>query len=165
MVIVHSVGILLVTLLGFSAGATAVGRGKASPRLLDLLAALASAASVIFWTSDWSRWMALLAAVAIGALAGAGLTAIRPPRAGDASRGRHAAAGQALAGWRWALQEVGNYQGRMTMAFVYFAVLGPFALIARATGDPLVTSGRSAATYWLKRSETEATLPNARKQS
>ncbi|MFW6193325.1 MAG: hypothetical protein ACOC83_07540, partial [Gemmatimonadota bacterium] len=80
----------------------------------------------------------------------------------------HADPGQAsdLPAHRRFLLRLGEYQGRLTMGFLYFGLLAPFALMSRLTGSPLrLDEGRPS--YWRERDGGQGRTPeqSLRRQS
>lgn len=173
--LLHTVAAFLLALVGYSAGAVlASGRRDARPGIWELPAAgVAAAAAAVVGPDLLGGWLALPAAV--GAGAGVGLLAGTASRAAGgrgterAPRDPHAPERAVEAGdsaVRGFLLRVGDYQGRITMGFLYFGLLAPFALVSRLTDDPLrLDEGRP--TYWRDRASgaTEDPAEDLRRQA
>lgn len=166
--LLHAVAAFLLALVGYSAGAVlAASRRDARPAGWELptAAAVALAAAVV-GPDLLGGWSALPAAG--GAGAGTGLVAGLASRLGrsaeaDSSQdrldARHVAGDGEGSGVRRFLLRVGTYQGRVTMGFLYFGLLTPFALVSRLTSSPLeLDPGR--ATYWRKRPDEPSRAPS-----
>lgn len=90
---------------------------------------------------------------------GAGTPAAAPDgRAGDG--------GDDLPAHRRFLLRLGEYQGRITMGFLYFGLLAPFAAVSRLGEDPF-RLGEDRTSYWRDRplGRTGDREPSLRRQS
>ncbi|MBI2569267.1 MAG: hypothetical protein HYV63_19795 [Candidatus Schekmanbacteria bacterium] len=68
-----------------------------------------------------------------------------------------------LAGWKRIAEKMGLVQSAVLLGVVYFAIVGPTAVIALAAGaDPLLRRFRSDS-YWLPRGEQPPDLERAAK--
>ncbi|MDX1578430.1 MAG: hypothetical protein R3266_08090 [Gemmatimonadota bacterium] len=156
----HLIAAFLLSLVGYAAGAVLVaadrGRGPVVWEL-PLAAATALAAAVLGprIVGDWAALpLAVAGGAAVGSLAGLGL---RITRRRDGTE-RKAAAVSPIGDpddgpVRRFLLRLGTFQGRVTMGFLYFGLLTPFALVARLVGDPWASEW-TATSYWRKRSPT-----------
>ena len=66
-------------------------------------------------------------------------------------------------GWVEFNRDVAAFQGRLWMGLVYFAVLGPIALLVRLSGNPLLPRF-TGDTFSHERKPPEPTLDDARRQ-
>lgn len=175
--LLHAVAAFLLTLVGYSGGAVLAAadrRPRAAAWELPVSAA-AGVAGASMAPDLVGAWLALPAAVVAGAAVGgaaAGLGRLgrgrrrRPARAGGAAgeagiagpgterpdRGRAVDPGGGDDGptLRRFLLRLGDYQGQITMGFLYFGLLGPFAAVSRLTGSPLrIEEDRTS--YWRER--------------
>lgn len=159
---------VLLTLVGYSSGASGAGRVKgAVPRIADLVFVTAVIVGVLVLRPELGKWWALLLGVVLGALAGIFTIPFRPPE--DAAPEPVSAAGDQDVGrmqarWQSFLLEMGNFQGRMIMAFFYFFLVTPFAALSRLGSNPL-DPDRDTDTLWMERSPSASTLDEIRKQS
>jgi hypothetical protein len=67
-------------------------------------------------------------------------------------------------GWKRFAFWLGDKQATLVYTLLYFALLGPVALVRRAVSDPLLVRGRHRTTFWRSRAETPPTLADARRQ-
>ena len=140
--LISGIALVLLALVGYSAGAAAcVGRGKQPvPRLPDLpLAAMVIVAALVL-RPDLGRWLSIAAGVAAGF--GMGWLALLPRREGlpDAPVRKvsgGSAVGRVWRRWKVFAGRMGNFQGRMVLSFFYMTVAAPFALLARFLTNPL----------------------------
>ena len=66
--------------------------------------------------------------------------------------------------WQRVAHWIGEKQAIVVYTVLYFAVIGPIALVRRLFSDPLQLRGRRGSTFWLPRAATPATLDEARRQ-
>jgi hypothetical protein len=154
--------LIFITLAAYSAGVAAAVRDRAlAPLALDLILILALWSGGLVLRGEVGRWPALGAGLVAGLVCGAvraGLRMRRDAPALDLAR----SAGEPDGGWRAFAVRLGNFQGRMLMAFFYFIVVTPFALIARFAMKPLP---REPGSYWIRRSPAPGPeLERARRQ-
>lgn len=156
--VLHAGATVLVALFGFSAGAAAAAReGRTVPGAIDLAAAPAVAVAILAAGAGPLGWLLLPAAAVGAALPGAALDVVRrcPPEdgAGGPAGGRHARPvpdeGARFPRLRRFLHRTGEFQGRLILGMFYFAIVPPFAVIARLVQDPLSRAGE--APVWLAR--------------
>ncbi len=151
--LISGIALVLLTLVGYSAGAAAcVGREKQPvPRLPDLpLAAMVIVAALLL-RPDLGRWPSIAVGVAAGF--GVGWLALLPRRGGlPETPVREVSGGSAMGrGWRrWKVfaGRMGNFQGRMVLSLFYMTFAVPFALLARFLTNPL---GRGKPPGWHRR--------------
>jgi len=164
----HTIGLVLLPLAGYSAGsALGAGKKKVSPGLGDLAVMIVLWALAFTVGAGLAKWQGVLAALAGGLLAGAVIAAVRPgipdPRAHLGYGEEEAAPAPGLLNaWRRFAFAMGNFQGRMVMAFFYFGVVTPFALISRFVADP--QDSAPAGSHWLPRAPLKADLAQSRNQ-
>jgi hypothetical protein len=66
--------------------------------------------------------------------------------------------GELWEAWKAYSHRAGGYQAQVLLSLVYFVILGPSAIIARAFGNHLLDlDTRQRASYWLQREPFEAT--------
>ena len=142
--LISGIALVLLTLVGYSAGAAAcAGREKQPvPRLPDLpLAAMVIVAALVL-RPDLGRWLSIAAGVAAGF--GMGWLALLPrrgrlPETPVREDSGGSAVGRAWRRWKVFAGRMGNFQGRMVLSLFYMTVAAPFALLARFISNPLGT--------------------------
>ena len=168
--LLSGLAVVLLTLVGYSSGAVMAGRGRrVAPGLLDLGAVVVLWAVALGTRSALGRWTAILIWLVAGGLVSALLTTLR--RGGY---GREKEASPALTvrgpwrraweGWKAFAAEMGNYQGRMLLAFFYFVVVTPFGIGVRLFSDPLAVKRGEQASSWVERAPMSGELEAAREQ-
>lgn len=168
--VLHSVAAFLLTMVGYSAGAVlAAAARRPRPAGWELPVSAAAAGGATLAPGLLGAWIALPAAVACGGLIGA--TARGVGRLGRQRRSAHDPDGRAprspgpdgradgdgaepdgrdVPAHRRFLLRLGDYQGQLTMGFLYFGLLAPFAAMSRLGEDPLRLA-EDRATYWRDR--------------
>lgn len=149
----HALAAFMLTLVGYSSGTVLAVRDPSSrPFAWEVAAAAAAAlAAALVGPGLFGRWWLLAGAVGGGLVLGllAAVTSIllgRRERGGGAAEADEADTHPL----RRFLLRVGNFQGRLTMAFLYFGLLTPVALLARLGENPLELE-EERASYWLDR--------------
>jgi len=66
--------------------------------------------------------------------------------------------------WQRVAHWIGEKQAIAVYTVLYFAVIGPIALVRRVFTDPLQLRGRQRTTFWMPRAATPASLDEARRQ-
>ncbi|MGH7821525.1 MAG: hypothetical protein ACREQ9_17305 [Candidatus Binatia bacterium] len=66
--------------------------------------------------------------------------------------------------WKALAERIGHFQARLVFGFMYFLVVTPFALGAKAFSDPLRLRRPSSGSFWNHLSRQTLTLKDARKQ-
>jgi len=67
-------------------------------------------------------------------------------------------------GWKIIAHLIGNFQARLLLAFFYFLVVPPFALIVKIFKDPLALRPRSNDSLWVDGPVPDPSLEAAKKQ-
>jgi hypothetical protein len=153
-------GLAMAALAGYSAGAALAARGRAVPRLADLVLAFgfAAAAAVLAPRLGWGGGAAAAIGGAMALGAAAGLA--RPPSAAPPTD----AADEPRSAWKRFARRMGNFQARLLLGAMYFILVTPFALAGRFAADPLAAPGGDAS-RWRARPSAPPTLDHARRQS
>ncbi|PWH18528.1 MAG: hypothetical protein DDG58_06405 [Ardenticatenia bacterium] len=147
MEIASSIALVLLTLTGYSAGAALGARGRIPvPGLLDLLAIVLLWVGAISSRTALGRWPAIGVWVLAGLLVGLVLTRARLAQYSNAERNARAA--NVWQAWKAFARRMGNYQGRVIMALLYFTVVLPFGAAATLLGDPLGIKRKRGASNW-----------------
>lgn len=169
--LLHPVAAFLLALVGYSGGAVLAAEGSAArPAGWELPVAAAAALGVAIGGPGLvGGWIALPAALVLGAGVGAtaglmsGITG-RPGRAGHAAEEAREDPEPESSAFRRFLLRTGEYQGRITMGFLYFGLLTPFALVSRLTDDPFrIEDHRSS--YWRERADDDSPSEALRRQA
>ena len=167
---VSGLALVLLTLVGYSSGAVVAGRGRqVAPGLLDLGVVVVLWAVALGTHSMLGKWLAILIWLAVGGLVSALLTTLRRGGYGSKKEANPAlAAGSPLrrawGKWKAFAAEMGNYQGRVLLAFFYFAVVTPFGIGVRLFSDPLAVKRAERASSWVKRRPVSEELEATREQ-
>lgn len=156
--------LVLLTLVGYSIGAIIGARDRVpTPRPLDLATVVVLWAVALLSRSILGKWVAigvwLIASGLVSfVLSGARRNKMRPKAKKEQS--------SIWEGWKDFSAEIGNYQGRVLLAFFYFLVVTPFGLLVRLFNDPLQVKPPSSPSFWENRSalNRENRLDEARSQ-
>lgn len=164
----HALAAFMLTLVGYSSGTVlAVRDPSARPFAPEVaLAAAAALAAAVAGPGLLGRWWLLAAAVGGGLVLGF-LAAATSLLLGYRERGGVGASEPDDADAhpvRRFLLRIGNFQGRLTMAFLYFGLLTPVALLARLGTNPLELD-EERATYWRERDGRSHPSTDLRRQS
>ena len=173
MSILSTLALIALSLVGYSAGATLAGRGqKLSPTLFDLGAVFGIWTTAVLLRGDVGRWLSILVWLLVAGLVSAGFTVLRGGRRAKAEARRTSVGTlqmstfrRAWRTWKTFAIEMGNYQGRVLMAFFYFAVVTPFGLVLRLFGDPLNIRTVPEQSSWVERADADTSIEEARGQS
>jgi hypothetical protein len=163
-------GLVLLTLLGFSSGAVIAGRGKKEPLgLLDLGMAVLFLVMALGTRSVLGKWIAIPIWFILAGVGSALLTGIRykDRRTKNVARLSPVDKGflrRTLDWWKVFATEIGNYQGRVLFAFFYFVIVTPFGIGVRLFSDPLKVKQGGRTTGWLERSSVKHDLEAGQEQ-
>jgi hypothetical protein len=156
-------------MVGYTSGAASVaGRRQPVPFLTDLpVLGILWAASFVS-AGHLGRWPGIGAAFGAAFTVSVLVTLIRrdslppaPKRASPAGTGARGPTRRFLDGWKAFSRRMGNYQGRLILAFFYFTVVLPFGLPVRFLSDPLSIRKQ---TGWIARPEGGDSMEHARLQ-
>lgn len=154
MELLHGAAVLLLSVFAYSAGHAAAARAEhPRPSPVDVVLAPAVAVALLLAALHLPKWVGLPLAVGAGLVAGLCVRALADALA-PSSRGEERTPAEPGAGdepaWRRYLFRVGDFQGRLVLALVYFVVVTPFALVVRFGQDPLQlrSSAGNPHTYW-----------------
>lgn len=152
----HSVALVLICLFSYSSGAVLRWRRapeiEPSPELADLLVVALGAVAVLILKPHLGHWLSIPAAIMIGGASGLTLQLV-PGRAAVVRTDPSAEdRWSSESGWRFHLEQIGNYQGRLLMLVLYFALFTPLAPVLRLVHDPLRRRPRSEdGAHWVRR--------------
>lgn len=164
MALLRSLALFLLCLVGYSAAAVG-GSRRDWPRPaawellltagIGLLAAIRAPGMV-------GHWLAFPTAVVFGAVAGGAAALVRSCRAPVSSadekrvepshRGPSGEDATDVGTVRSFLLRLGEFQARITMGYLYFLLLAPFAAVSRLLRDPLAAE-TDAGSYWRDRTD------------
>jgi hypothetical protein len=171
MEVLSILALLLLTMVGYSSGATiAAGRGRSTaPGLLDLGLLLALWILALLTRPDLGKWQSVLIWVTVAAILAGFLTRIRigPKPAGEPKPKKKRESSwwrSSWEGWKSFAAEMGNYQGRLLLAAFYFIVLAPWGLMVRLLSDPLRTRTTSSSSHWTERNTFSPDMEEAKRQ-
>lgn len=164
------IAVVLLTLVGYSSGnVLGARRKKVAPGLADLVLVLALWSAAVVIHGQLGKWGGIGAGFGLGLLVGLPAGVLRPGKTDGREKfayledGEPAAETGFLAAWKRFAMEMGNFQGRMIMAFFYFGIVTPFALISRLGSEG---GGKRAGerSFWRERELTPLQLDQARNQ-
>jgi hypothetical protein len=167
--LLSGLALVLLSLLGYSAGAVAAGlKRKVMPDLLDIAVVIALWVAALITRGSLGRWVAVGLWMVAGLVSGAAATSLRLKRYAL----QKAQPGSLPArGWKriWTYfsafsQRIGNYQSRMLLALFYFVIVFPFGIGVRLISNPLRIRRRPDRSSWVARERTDTNLESARSQ-
>jgi hypothetical protein len=162
------VALVLLTLVGYSSGATLAGQGKkVTPDLPDVAAVVLLWAAAVAARPILGKWLSIGVWLGVGLAVGALGVALRQARYPlDKAATPPAAPGLARlwSAWKAFSRRLGNYQSRVWLALFYFLIVIPFGLGVRLFSDPLGLKTRRAESAWTAREKPAADLESARSQ-
>lgn len=162
------IALIMLVMVGYSAGATAVFRGRhLPPAIFDLLVVAAIWIIALLFREAFGRWLSVLIWTVVAGVVAFAIMRLRHGRFDqpiDPPTPVSNLFRRLWNGWSWFAAHMGNFQGRLLMAFFYFTAVLPFGLIARANGRmlPLTPPGSSSA--WTPRETAVDTLEEAKQQ-
>jgi len=165
----HIIALILLVLVGYSSGAAIGARGRvASPSLIDLGLIVVGWSVALILQPSLGKWLSILLwMLAAGVIAWA-WTRVRCPTLPVDKTAKLPQSKSSLKrlghGWTSFARRMGNFQGRVLLAFFYFVLVTPFALLVRLFGDPLHIQARHASSFWLDRPQADADLEQLRSQ-
>jgi hypothetical protein len=168
--------LILLTLVGYSSGCVLAGWGyRIAPGLRDLAVTLGLWIGALASRDLLSKWWAILVWLVVGGMTGAlmvisqrsklALTKTIYPNLGLSQPETE---GKFLS-WLWQrwkafASELGDFQGRILLAWFYFVIVTPFGLLVRLLSDPLKLRIEQKTTGWVNRPVGNPDLDNARRQ-
>jgi hypothetical protein len=163
--------LVLLTLTGYSIGTVIGAKDRLpTPRLLDLVVVVMLWIVALFSRSALGKWAAIGVWLVAGGLVSFVLSSARrnkmPSKAKKAAvSGQEGNLSKQLwEVWKGFAAEMGNYQGRILLAFFYFLVITPFGVLVRLFGDPLRTRSSTNPSFWDSRLTVSSGLDEARRQ-
>jgi hypothetical protein len=168
---VSGLALVLLTLVGYSLGAVIGAKDKIPvPRLLDLVVVVVLWIVALLSRPVFGKWAAIGVWLLVGGAVSVVLSSVR--RSTMAARETATTAAGRMPGllkrlwngWKDLAARMGNYQGRVLLAFFYFVVVTPFGVLVRVFSDPLRTRSLTTSSFWEKRSAASGELEEARRQ-
>jgi hypothetical protein len=160
--------LVLLTLVGYSAGATLAGQAKkVTPDLPDVVVVALLWAAAVAARPLLGKWLSIGVWLGAGLVVGALGVVLRQARYPfDKAAAPLAARGleRLWRGWKAFSLCLGNYQSRVWLALFYFLVVVPFGLGVRSFVDPMRLRARHAESAWTAREKSAAGLESARSQ-
>lgn len=147
MALLRGLALFLLCLVGYSAAAVG-SAGERPPRPAGwelLVSGVAATVAVVVAPELAGHWLGFPLAVAMGAVPGALTGLLRRPRGGRGQTGGAAATASRrppeddaseVGGLRGFLLRLGDFQGRITMGYLYFLLLAPFSAVRQILRDP-----------------------------
>jgi hypothetical protein len=167
--LLSGLALVLLSLLGYSAGAVAAGsKRQVMPDLLDIAIVIALWVAALVTRGNLGRWVAVGLWLVAGLVTGAAATSLRLK-----GYSLQKALPGPLAARRWKRiwtycsafsQRIGNYQSRMLLALFYFLIVFPFGIGVRLIRDPLRVRRRPDGSSWVARERADTNLESARSQ-
>jgi len=165
-------GLMLLTLVGYSASVVLAARRGDSPKpnMLDLLAIpLAWVTALSLWTVlELNRWMApvvgLAAGLAFGWMLDRTSPHARPVQSVMLSEGELPFFKRLTRRWKRFAVQIGDFQSRVILGYFYFTVVLPFGLLVRLAIDPLRLRRPPARSLWIERPAASGEVEDARRQ-
>jgi hypothetical protein len=162
--------LVLFSLVGYSGGAVIGGRGRqVLPGLLDIGVLTVLWAMAVTTRPILGKWIAILIWLIVAAAVSGLLTTLRR-RAYEMKKESQplltvkSPLQRAWVQWKAFAAEMGNYQGRISLAFFYFIIVAPFGICLRVFGDPLSVKRVRGKSFWVGRDPVSPELEKARDQ-
>jgi len=162
---------VLLTMAGYSIGAVLAGKDQSpAPKLLDLGALTVLWVFIFLVRPALGHWLAVGVTLIVSGVVSFALHLARRDRMpAKTDKTAQSDLGQRLRGrvwqrWKAFATQMGNYQGRMSLAVFYFVVVTPFGLLVRLFSDPLRTKFGITPSFWANRPAIGVELDEARRQ-
>jgi hypothetical protein len=167
----NSLALVLLSMVGYSAGALIAGRKrKVTPSLPDILV-LVTMWGVALLTRGWmsNKWLALCLWVAVGLLMGIVMILFQrktyPLERKNINMPTNLGSWKYLwEGWKVFGTRLGNYQSRILLGLFYFPVIIPFGIIVRLFQDPLQRKVHQAESRWIPRDKSNFDIETIQRQ-
>jgi hypothetical protein len=164
-----ALGLIALTTVGYSSGATFGSRQRrTSPAAWDLVLLMVLWAAALAARAQLGHWPGLGLSVLVAFVIAALVSPLRSTEVGvripaHVNSSPLAPPGLLRLTWvRWKAfsLRMGNFQGRLLMALLYFGLVTPVAAFVRLLSDPLRLRHQALPTFWEPRTETRS-LPDA----
>lgn len=168
------IALLLLSLVGFSAGAVVKTRKSVGlkPHIMDLflVGVILSGALYSRSTVEVNKW--ILIVVWLGIAFGLGIISkflwkrktaeISIDKKFEKIPGSHVK--RLWLKWNLFALRMGGFQSRIFLAIFFFLVVSPFAFMVKIFSDPLRIKDRNSGTRWVERIESKVNLESIRRQ-
>lgn len=167
--VISALALVLLTLVGYAAGAVLAGhRRKVAPVLADLALVVALWVLALVSRPFLGKWLAIAVWMAAGMALGA--VAVRL-RLSSCPADKAGAAPAVANRWRavWAAWtafagRLGNYQSRLWLGLFYFVLVLPFGVLMRLFDNRLRARGGSGGSVWSTKEAIDTDIESARSQ-
>lgn len=171
MAFLSNLALVLLSMVGYSAGAMiAGGKKKVTPSIFDLIVIVIMWGSALM-TRAWfgNKWLALGLWIVIGLILGSLVCAAQRSTYPIEKWGKEIPPGvRGFKGfwekWKAFGVRLGNFQSRLLLAFFYFPVVIPFGIVVRLNKDPLQRKVHQAESRWMPRSKCDHDLESIQRQ-
>ncbi len=172
MEILSFIVLILLSLVGYSAGVTIItGRASApKPRLIDLGLIVFIWVAAVYSRSiiDLNKWLLILFWLVLGSGVGM-LSALLIKKFGKpALQGEKADTFQIKGNiwnqWKDFSLRMGSFQSRIVLSLFFFVFVFPFALITKIFIDPLKLKEKKSVSYWDPKQEAHRDIDEFRRQ-
>jgi hypothetical protein len=167
------IALILLSLVGYSAGAVLGSRRVSDPQPgifdLVLIAAIWVGAVYIKMHAGINRWLLILIFAASACVVGWAVSLLRQgtrreAKPDSAADDQPAKAPSLWKRWNRFSKKMGGFQSRAILSFFYFFVVLPFALAVRLFSDPLSLRRRRTASHWSAKKSMASAEDSFRKQ-
>jgi hypothetical protein len=164
------IALVMLTLLGYSGGTVLAGREKKKPLDLTELGMAVLLLAAACWTGSMlGKWKAIPICMILSGFVSMLMVKMRGGRVvkKQSAGTEFKAKSGTLRIWNWWKSfsaDMGNFQGRLLLAFFYFMAVTPFALVLKLSGNPLKKQSKASSTFWIKRDPASHQMDNAREQ-
>lgn len=166
--------LVLLSLVGFSAGAVAKA-GKSvqlRPQIIDLILISVIWAGAIYFriVFDLNKWLVILLWLILSGLIGMFSVWPRqfPVEKDSIEKEPRKIAKNFLQGlwqsWRDFSIRMGSFQSRIILSLFFFTIVSPFALAVKTFSDPLKIRYRGNESHWLPKMRSETNLERFKRQ-
>ena len=144
---ITGLALVLLTLVGYSSGAVLGAKGRtAVPGIADLFAIIIIWIAAFATRSALGKWGGIGTGLVVGLALGAVLAWVRAntyPKSQPLNTG-----GGLWNAWKCFSRQMGSYQSRVWMDFVYFTIVMPFGLGVTLLSDPLKIKRAHSNSNW-----------------
>ena len=163
-------GLVLFCSVGYSTGATFLqGNKQYVPRIFDIIIVTTVCIVALLSREFIGKWIALLIWFFISGILGYLLRLISPsisqidPKKPAVVHPEKNNLKRMKKWWTDVSQQIGNYQSRLLLMFIYFIIVVPYGVILLLTGDPLRLKTAKSST-WLDWKDDVPNIDNVRRQ-
>jgi hypothetical protein len=174
MEIISFTALLLLSLVGYSAGAVGKARkiAQLKPRLIDLIFILCIWSGAVYSrvTLDLNRWLLILAWLILSSILG--ILASWPRSlskrvSSDAEQLKISSRNplkKLWQGWKNFSMRMGSFQTRVIFSLFFFIIVSAFALAVKYFSDPLKIKRPNKKSHWLLKNEIRPRLEQFKRQ-